>query len=147
MAKKIDIARYNTKNGWAEYALMLSDEEKKFARRCNGELWRAKARTEKVARWRAPNGKTGTLDREIKGKVVLPFWAGGMFEVKSGAVNNRGRAYGICVEYGTRYMEKQPYLNPAINLTVPELEKKFADLGADVLLGRPPRGGSAFGVG
>ena len=146
MAKKIDIAKYNTKNGWAEYALMLSDEEKKFARRCNGELWRAKARTEKVAKWRAPNGSTGDLDRGIKGKVNLPFWAGGQFQVASTAANARGRGYGVCIEFGTRHMRKQPYLTPAINLVVPELEKRFADLGADVLLGRPPRGASSFGV-
>ena len=81
-----------------------------------------------------------------KGKVILPFWAGGMFEVVSGAVNERGRPYGICVEFGTRHMQKQPYLGPSLDLTVPILEKDFADLGADVLLGRPPRGGSAFGA-
>lgn len=146
MAKRIDTAKYNTKNGWTEYALMLSSEEKKFARRCNGRLWSAKARTERIAKWRAPDGRTGELDRKIKGKVILPFWAGGMFEVVSGAVNERGRPYGICVEFGTRHMQKQPYLGPSLDLTVPILEKEFADLGADVLLGRPPRGGSAFGA-
>ena len=69
--------------------------------------------------------KKSTLDVEANAKAFVPVDTGflknaiGSEVIGTSGVVNVGAEYAIFVEYGTRFMSAQPYLNPAVEAVRP----------------------------
>lgn len=66
--------------------------------------------------------KTGTLRRSVTSRVVSPT---------RGQVGSN-LEYAPYVEYGTRYMEAQPFLEPAIDDSKAEIESALKEFGGGI---------------